>query len=318
MKTTMRMAAVLAALLATGLLYADATARLKGTVTDSGGHPLEGVTVLVTSPNLLSFKMTLRSDKSGRYSLILNDGTLPYHVRFEKESYVSADADKKVPVGETGVVDMKLLKTSEAQQKAGSAPAAAAVPSASNEAILAFNSGVDSINAGDKTGAEAHYLEAVQKNPDLSAGWQALTILAFEKKDWAKTLEYGRKTTDLDPSLTDLYPLLAEASKQTGDKKAAADWAARAAEANPAAAADGLYKQGIEAYNKGKMKDAEAALSKAVEAKPDFANAQFWLGMASFNLNKKAAAKEHLSKYLELEPNGKEAATAKEILPLLK
>jgi hypothetical protein len=40
--------------------------------------------------------------------------------------------------------------------------------------------------------------------------------------------------------------------------------------------------------------------------------------MASFNQNKKAAAKEHLQKYLELEPDGKEAATAKEILPLLK
>jgi Tfp pilus assembly protein PilF len=55
-----------------------------------------------------------------------------------------------------------------------------------------------------------------------------------------------------------------------------------------------------------------------VEAKPDFANAQFYLGMASFNLNHKASAKEHLQKYLELDPNGKEAGTAKEILPLLK
>jgi Tfp pilus assembly protein PilF len=55
-----------------------------------------------------------------------------------------------------------------------------------------------------------------------------------------------------------------------------------------------------------------------VEAKPDFAIAHFWLGMASFNLNKKAAAKEHLEKYLELDPNGAEAATAKEILPLVK
>jgi hypothetical protein len=40
--------------------------------------------------------------------------------------------------------------------------------------------------------------------------------------------------------------------------------------------------------------------------------------MASFNLNKKAAAKEHLEKYLELEPSGSEASTAKELLPLLK
>ena len=40
--------------------------------------------------------------------------------------------------------------------------------------------------------------------------------------------------------------------------------------------------------------------------------------MAAFNLNHKASAKEHLQKYIELEPNGKEAGTVKEILPLLK
>ena len=274
----------------------------------------------MSSPKLLTFKITLTSDKKGRYNLILNDATLPYHLRFEKEGYVTAEADKKVPIGETGSVDMKLLKTSESRPKPGAAPGLVApvAPSANDQAILAFNSGVDAYNAGDKAAAETHYLEAVGKNPDLSAGWQALTILAFDKKDWKKTLEYGKKATDLDPSLTDLYPLLAQASKQAGDTKAAADWASRASDANPEAAADGLYKQGIDAYNKNKMKEAEAALTKAVEAKPDMANAQFWLGMTSFNLKKYPEAKTHLSKYLELEPNGKEAATAKEILPLLK
>ncbi len=59
-------------------------------------------------------------------------------------------------------------------------------------------------------------------------------------------------------------------------------------------------------------------LTKAVDAKPDFALAHFWLGMTSFTLNKKAESRQHLQKYLELEPNGSEAATAKEILPLVK
>ena len=60
------------------------------------------------------------------------------------------------------------------------------------------------------------------------------------------------------------------------------------------------------------------ALEKAVAAKPDFANAHYLLGMACFNQNKKGPAKEHFEKYLELDPNGKEAATVKELLPLLK
>ncbi len=87
---------------------------------------------------------------------------------------------------------------------------------------------------------------------------------------------------------------------------------------SPEANAKTLYNTGVAAYNKGKMKEAEAALTKAVEAKPDFADAHFWLGMAAFNQNKKASAKEHLAKYLELAPTGKEAGTAKEILPLVQ
>ncbi len=117
--------------------------------------------------------------------------------------------------------------------------------------------------------------------------------------------------------MTSLYPLLAEASKASGDAKGAAEWNARDAESNPDSAAT-LYNKGIEAYNKGKMKDAEAALARALAVKPDFANAHYYLGMAAFNQNEKALAREHLQKYLELDPNGKEAATAKEILPLLK
>ena len=317
MKKTVAIAALLAAFLAAGLLCADAVARLLGTVTDSKGQPMEGVTVLVTSPGLKLFKQTLKTDKSGKYSLIINDATIPYHVKFEKDGFVSGEADKKIPIGDTGVIDMRMLQPNESAKATGGL-VAPADPSPTEKAIIAYNNGVDAINAGDKAAAETSFLDAVAKNPDLSAGWQALTQLAYQKKDWAKTLEYGRKATDLDPSLTGLLPMLADAAKQSGDKAAAAEFGAAAAAANPEAAASDFYKQGIDAYNKKHMKEAEAALTKAVEAKPDFANAHFWLGMAQFNLNKGAAAKEHLSKYLELDPNGKEAGTAKEILPLLK
>jgi tetratricopeptide (TPR) repeat protein len=321
MKTTLRLAAAMGAFLSANLLHAGAQCRLLGTVTDSSGAPMEGATVIVTTPSLRTLKLTQKTDAKGKYSFVLNDCTYGYHVAFEKEGYLSSGEDKKIPVNDQGVLDMKLLKTSEARTTGGGAApataAAAAGPSKNDQAVAAFNAGVDAMNGGDKATAEAKFQESVSKNPDLPAGWQALANLAYEKKDWAKTLEYGQKALDLDPTLTNLYPMLAEAAKATGDKKGAAEWIAKYGEANPDSP-EILYNKGIDAYNKGKMKDAEAMLTKAVEAKPDFANAQFYLGMASFNLNHKASAKEHLEKYLALEPNGKESGTAKEILPLLK
>ena len=304
----------LAAFGLTAVLFAGAQARLKGKVVDSSGQPIEGATVIITTPSLRTFKMNLKSDKKGEWGTILNDATMPYHVRIEKEGYAPAESDKKVPVGDVGEVNAQLKTAAEAGAGASGAPAA---PSPNEQAVLTFNEGVDLLSAGNKAGAEAKFLEAVGKNPDLPQGWQALASLAYDKKDWAKTLEYGKKATDLDPSLGQVYGMMATAATQAGDKKAAAEYQAKYDEANPETA-ESMYNKGIDAYNKKKIKEAEELLTKAVAAKPELAIAHFWLGMASFNLNKKAAAKEHLQKYLELDPNGAEAATAKELLPLLK
>lgn len=312
MKRT-RVVLTLAAFGLAAVLFAGAQARMKGKVVDSSGKPIEGATVTITTPNLRTFKLSLKSDKKGEWGTILNDATMPYHVRVEKEGYAPSESDKKVPVGDVGEVDAQLKTAAEANAGSG-APAA---PSPNEQAVLTFNEGVDLLTSGNKAGAEAKFLEAVGKNPDLPQGWQALTSLAYDKKDWAKTIEYGTKATDLDPSLGNLYGMMATAATQTGDKKSAAAWQAKYDEANPETA-ESIYNKGIEAYNKKKIKEAEELLTKAVTAKPDLAIAHFWLGMASFNLNKKSAAKEHLEKYLELDPNGAEAATAKELLPLLK
>jgi tetratricopeptide (TPR) repeat protein len=319
MKTTIRTLAVLAAFFAAALAQGmpGAQCRLQGTITDSSGAPVDGASVTITTPSLTTFKVNLKADAKGHYSTILQDCTMSYHVKFEKEGFAPTELDKKIPINDQATVDQKLMKTSEVQAKAVASGAAPPPPSTNDQAVLAFNAGVEAMQAGDKAAAEKKFQEAVAKNPDLPNGWQVLAQLAYEKKDWAHVLEYGQKATDLDPSMSNLYAMMAEAARQTGDKKAAAEWTSRYADANPDSP-EILFNKGIDAYNKGKMKDAEASLGKAVAAKPDFANAVFWLGMAEFNQNKKGEAKEHLQKYLELDPNGKEAGTAKEILPLLK
>jgi Flp pilus assembly protein TadD len=306
----------LEALLGLGLAAAmlgGAQARLTGIVTDSAGNPLEGVTVTVTTKSTAIFKLVVKTDKRGVYSSILNDATMPYHLKFEKEGYVSFEGDKKIPIGDSGGIDARLTKASEAQ----AATAAAAPRSATEMAVGSYNEGVELLNAGNKAGAEAKFLEAVKKSADLPAAWRGLAVIAYEKKDWAKTIEYGKKATDLDPSLTSLYGMMAEAATQSGDQKGAVEWQAKYAEANPDTPA-ALYKRGVEAYNQNRIKEAEEVFSKAVAAKPDYALAHFWLGMASINLKKNAAAKEHFQKYLELDPKGKEADTAKEMLSVLK
>jgi tetratricopeptide (TPR) repeat protein len=300
--------AALAALLAAAVATAGNQGRLSGTVTGPDGTPLEGVVVTVTTPNISTFKLTTKTDKKGQYGLIVNDATLPYRFHYELPGFAPHDEAKKLSTVETTILDVKLQKPAAAQ------PAA---PSPSDQAALAYNAGVDLMNSGDKAGAQAKFQEAVAKNPDLPQGWQALAVLAYQNKDWARVLDAGQKALDLDPTLTSLYSMMAAAADQKGDKKAAAEWQAKYAEANPDTP-EVIYNKGVEALNAKKMQEAADYFAKAVAAKPDFAIAHYQLGIVSFNLKKNADAKEHLQKYLELDPNGSEAETAKEILSVLK
>ena len=70
--------------------------------------------------------------------------------------------------------------------------------------------------------------------------------------------------------------------------------------------------------NAGKDADAEPLLKQAIAADDKFAQAYYELGMINVRLGKNADAKANLQKYLDLEPNGKDAATAKEMLKYVK
>jgi Tfp pilus assembly protein PilF len=321
MKTISRLAAALTLVLAALPAGAGTQGRVTGKVTDSAGNALEGVTVTITTSSIKNFKLSTKTGKDGHYGSIVNDATIMYHMRFEKDGYVPNETEKKFSTVEITTVDQKLFKTGEAGSPAAAgkpgAAAAPAGPSSNEQAAIAYNSAVDALNAGDKAGAEAKLQDAVAKNPDLPQAWQALATLAYDKKDWKKTIEYGEKATDLDPTLNSLYGMMADAAAKSGDKAKSAEFRKRFEDANPDSP-EILYNKGIDAYNKRNSKGAEEYLEKAVAAKPDFALAHYYLALAAMNNKKNAVAREHFQKYLELEPNGTEAATAKELLPLVK
>ena len=108
-----------------------------------------------------------------------------------------------------------------------------------------------------------------------------------------------------------------EAYKAKGNKAKAAEYEKKFIAANPDKP-EILYNQAVDFYNKGKFKEAEPILRKILEGAPEYANAHFLLGMACVNLNKIPDMKKHLGEYLRIEPNGKEAATAKEMLEAFK
>ena len=94
MKNALRTLAALAILLAAVAAPAGTQGRATGRILDSAGNPVEGVAITVTTPSIRNFKLTLTTKKDGSYGFIVNDATMLYDVKFEKEGFVGVNLAK--------------------------------------------------------------------------------------------------------------------------------------------------------------------------------------------------------------------------------
>jgi tetratricopeptide (TPR) repeat protein len=289
--------------------FAGAEARMAGKIVDSvTKKPIPGATVLVVSAGARNFKQEFKGEKDGTYRLLVIDGTLPYRVTYSAPGYQSYEEQIKMRIGEVTTKDVEL---------APAAPtAAAATPAAAGKvdpAVTAFNDGAQLFNQQKYAEAAAKFQEAVDAKPDLIAGWEALARASLQTKNYPKAIEAANKALAVDPDESEMYAILYNAYIARGDSAKAAE----AKKKMPANAAL-LFNDAAKLINAGKDADAEPLLKQAIAADDKFASAYYELGMLQVRAGKNADAKTNLQKYLELEPTGKDAATAKEMLKYIK
>lgn len=302
--------AVLAFLLLPATLLAVQQGRITGKVTDGKGGALSDVKITITTKSITSFKVELKTDKDGKWAMILNDATMVYHYRFEKEGFIPWEQDKKVPIGGSETLDVQLLTQQQAVEKG-------IVKQVVDPFTTSYNAAVEAYQAGDFEAAFVKAQEAIKLGPDKAIAFNLGATIAHKKKDWDSTIALGEKSLALEPDNTPLVGMLMDAYRGKGDKVKAAEYEKKYIAANPDQP-EVLYNQAVALYNKNDFKGAEPLLKKVVEGKPDFAKAHYLLGMSYVNLNKIPDMKKHLSEYLRLEPNGADAATAKEMLEAYK
>ena len=293
-----------------GSAFAGAQARIVGKVTDAQGKPIAGATVTVTTPALGNFKVVLTTDEDGKWGTILNDSTFSYDYMFEAKGYLTVKQSKKVPIAQTGELDVQLLTADQAVQKG-------LVKEVIDPYTLAFNGAVEKFQAGDLDGAIEGAKKTLEIGPEKAGAWDMATKVAAARKDWDLVVQWGEKALSLEPDNASLFGALMEAYKAKGDKAKFQEYEKKFIAANPDKP-EILYNQAVDLYNKGDFKGAEPILRKVLEGAPEYANAHFLLGMSCVNLNKIPDMKKHLAEYLRLEPKGKEVATAKEMLEAFK
>lgn len=267
-------AAWLFALATAGALHAVGEGRLQGTVVDEKtNQPIAGVKVTVTSPEF-KFEQVRTTDAKGKFSMMFVDSTATYKARFEKTGYAILEQNVELLLGGVKSTTFSLPPAPQNQGATGGTaePGQPQELTGTNKAILAYNEGVNAMNAKDLKTALAKFEEARTLDPALAAvadGFIAVGGNGLEQKDYPTALTAVDRYLEVKPGdaagLRLRYDVL-KASGDTAKASAALDLLGKTDPGRDTAVR--YFNLAAEAVRNGKTDDAVPLLQKALEIDP--------------------------------------------------
>jgi Tfp pilus assembly protein PilF len=341
-KVSMLLASVLMALMIPAAWGQMAT--LKGSVKGADGKPIAGAIVDMVDKNT-GHKYQLKSDKGGNlFSLGIAAGSYDITVTSDGKPIFQATSFP-VPAGGEPVLDVDLAKAAQQQAASMTTEQKKAVEQQNNERnkVKNLNDMLAQARAASEAGnfdqAQQIMQQAVAVDPNREILW--FNLAEAQRNGASKQTDAAAKKTGLEaavesynkalklvpPTKTDvmgaIYNNMGEAYARMGNIDQASKAYDAAAGADLPNSGKYYFNEGAILTNAGKYDAAVAAFDKAIQADPTKADAYYQKGV---NLLGKATTKpdgtmvapegtaEAFNKYLELDPNGKYAQSAKEML----
>ncbi len=337
----------------TGAAWAQITA-VEGDVKGPDGKLVPGAQILIEREDMKGTYKGAKTDKKGHYIYnglpkgtytisVLIDGQVKMHtdhVRTNLGDPTPVNFDLK-PAAEQAAqnanenADRSMSKEEKEAQEKHSKENAAIL--AKNKALNdSFNAGKEALTAKNYDAAVDAFQKGVQMDPNQHVIWanmaDAYTGLAATKAGpeqqaaLDKALDAFQKAIALkpdDPAYHNNYALALARDKKFDEAQAELN---KAAALDPPNAGRYYYNLGALLVNSNQLAASELAFKKAIEANPDYADAQFQYATAlSAKLVTGADGKvvappgmaEALQKYLALAPTGQFADAAKGMLQML-
>jgi len=207
---------------------------------------------------------------------------------------------------------------------------------AKNKALNeAYTNGKNAVEAKQWDAAIENLVKAGEMDPKQGAVWATLADAYVGKAQatppeaagfYDKAFDSFKKALEINPTDAGLYNNYALALAKDKKLDDAKTNLAKAAELDPPGAGKYYYNLGALLVNSGQNDAASETFKKAVDADPEYADAQYQYGLA---LSAKATtdakgaiiappgAVEALQKYLDLKPDGPYAQSAKEMIAAL-
>jgi tetratricopeptide (TPR) repeat protein len=290
-------------------------ARVDGRVLNDKGEGIEGAKLTLRRGGAGPEAIT--SGKNGRWAYlglanggwdidVEAAGYLPY-----KTTVQLSEIERIPPMN----IKLQPAPTAEPTPAAGAAP-----KGASPDVIPILEHGNQLLEQKDYAGARAEYEKALPMVPAASTGpiLRAIAQTYYGEKKVDEAIATLKKVVELDPNDATATLLLANLQLEKGNLE---EGKATIAKLPPDAIKDpGVYTNlGILLLNKKKPEDAWTYFDQAVKVAPADPDVYYYRGLAAYQLkNRKAEAKADFQKYLELAPQGENAADVKEYLKTLK
>ncbi len=326
-------AALLGILFIAAPLFAQVGA-LSGSVTGEKGEVLVGYPILIERIEIRGIYKT-KTDKKGNYVYIgLAPGNYKVTLQDPNGRTLFFFNNRHVGIGDPTVVDFDLAKEKALAQKDQQANPQFQKQMEEQVKEQKQLSGLKGVfDEGQALYGEKKYAEAAMKFEQalpLASGKNVPIVLGRladsyrDARQYDKAIESYQKAIQASPTNSQYHNNLGDTYARAGKVAEAQAEFQKAAEIDPAGASRYYYNLGAIMYNQGKMDEASAAFKKATELDSNFADAYFMEGralMGKLDMDPKTGkviaapgTAEALQTYLKLEPTGKFAADAQQML----
>ena len=292
------------------LLFAQAQGRVRGTVTDSAGSPIANATVIITCPDVATYRKEVTSDDKGIFTMLIVDATKRYLFHVEAPGYQAIEQLHKPLIGAQTLEIAFPLKSIQQVQKEAEEQAL------SQPGIKELREGKELLDAKDISGARAKFAAAASLKPDLYLAWYELARLDLDSGKADDALANAEKCLQISANFAQCLGLAANACKAKGDMAGFEKYMAAYKLANPMDPVI-FFNEAATFLNKNDDAAAKPLLEQALAVDDAFPPALFELGMVYLRAGDSAKAKELLQKFLSVAPDHKDAAMARDMLKYL-
>ncbi len=316
-------------------LLAQGTGYVWGRVIDVNGNPIEGATIEIDAIES-SRKYTLTTNEEGRYQ---HAGVYPrdeYRVIVEKEGYVN-DYKEGIKPGSSGSdvscrADFILKKgakrkfpfqmTEEELEKARARQEELKKKAAELEEVRGdFDQAIALYNSGQYEQAIELFQKVIEVDREQPSVWGNMAAAHAQLEQYDEALDAYNTALEMDPENSAFYQNMGSIWASKGDVDKAREFYEKAAslakDLSPRDAATNYYNMGVTYINTGSNEEAKAALEQAIQIDPTHGESHYQLGVVLLGMGDLEGAVNIWKKYLEVSPDGPNAATAEELIKSL-